>query len=258
MSTEFGTLLKHWRQTRRYSQLALANQAGLSARHISFLETGRAKAGRHAVLTLARTLDMPKAVTNQAMLTAGFAPHYPALDLSDIDLAPMNAAMLTMLDNHSPMPAIIIDGSWKIVGGNAAAMHMVKFLPMGGSLNVVDALLGDDPENPIFLNWDVLASWTLTRLQIESSRVGPSSDLRRIYEALARDPRCEGILNAPISCTGPYLTMQARIDGQVLSLFTMLAEFTSAQDVTMSERRVELFFAADEVTKAYFDALGLG
>ncbi len=257
MDASFGHLLKHWRDIRRFSQLSLSAETGMSSRHISFLETGRSKPSRGSVLTLSRALDMPKPVVNDALLAAGFAPEYPANDLSDVSVQPMMDALDIILKNHSPFPAIVIDEDWQIVGGNTPAMHMMQFLPLEGSRCVVDALLNDDPDAPVFTNWDVIAAWSLTRLQLETSRLGYDGPLKEIYDRLARDPRSASAATVSFGATEPYLTLNARIGGQDLSLFTMLAEFTSAQDIALSARRVELFFAADEVTRTYFEQLDL-
>jgi len=248
--------MRHWRDIRRFSQLALSAETGISSRHISFLETGRAKPSRGSVLTFARVLDMPKPAVNDALLAAGFAPEYPAHDLADVDLAPMMEAMMTILNNHAPMPAIILDGAWQIVGGNAPAMHMMEFLPMKGSLNVVDSLMNDDPVHPVYLNWHEIAAWTLLRLQVETAREGGQGPLMETYKRLAADPRLAGKDLTSFTGSGPYLTLKARVGDNTLSLFTMLAEFTTAQDINMSERRVELFFPADADTKAFFEGLG--
>ncbi len=252
MSTSFGAIIKRWRGVRRFSQLALSHEAGLSARHLSFLETGRSRPGRDAVLKLARAMDMPQGAVNDALLAAGFAPEFCALDPSDIDLAPMMAAMMTILENHAPMPAIILDGGWNIVGGNTPAMRMVDILPFHGSLNVVEALLNDDRSAPVFINWAQIADWTYIRLQAEVAKAGPGSPLIALRDRLATDIRLAGYTPDHSAPTGPVLTLQVKAGDVVLSLFTMLAEFTTAQDVTMSERRVELFFAADAQTKAFF------
>ena len=255
MTETFGSLIKHWRGLRRFSQLSLSTETGISSRHISFLETGRAKPSRGSVLTLARALDFPKPIVNDALLAAGFAPEYPAHDLSDVNLKPMMDAMAMILTNHAPYPAIIIDGNWQIVGGNGPAMHLMQFLPFEGSMCVVDALLNDKVGTPTFLNWEEIAAWTLTRLQLETSRLGHDSELTKIYHRLAHDPRCLNAKAKSFSCHhAPYLAMNAQIEGYELSLFTMLTEFTTAQDVAMSERRVELFFPANEQTRQYFEA----
>lgn len=255
MSSAFGHLIKHWRNIRRFSQLALSAESGISSRHISFLETGRSRPSRGSIMTLARVLDMPKPAVNEALLAAGFAPEYHALALGDEDLVPAMSAIFTILENHAPMPAIVIDAGWKIVGGNIPAQQMMQFLPFNGSLCIVDALLNDDSKNPCFLNWSVIATWTLLRLQVEMSRDGPDSPLSDIYHRLMNDERIKESDLESFAEYGPVLTMQVKVDGHQLSLFTMLAEFSTVQDLALSERRVELFFAADETTKAYFENL---
>lgn len=247
--------MRHWRTVRRFSQLSLSAETGISSRHISFLETGRSRPTRGSVLTLARALDLPKPIVNEALHAAGFVPEYPVHDPSDMDIRPMMDALALILDNHAPLPAIMIDGDWQIIGGNAPAMHLMQFFPLQGSLCVVDALLNDDPNDSVFLNWDVIASWTLHRLQLEVSRSGGREGLSDVCERLAQSPRFAAADHASFSANTPYLTMNVRVDGQTLSLFTMLAEFTTAQDVAMSERRVELFFAADDQTRQYFETI---
>jgi len=195
---------------------------------------------------------MPKLAVNEALLAAGFAPEYKALAVDDKDLAPAMSAIMTILENHAPMPAIVIDESWNIVGGNIPAQQMMQFLPFEGSNCLVEALLNDDLNDPCFLNWSVIAIWTLLRLQTEISREGPDSPLADIYHRLANDPRVKESDLASFSDYGPVLTLQLKADGHVLTLFTMLAEFSTAQDLTLSARKVELFFAADELTKTYF------
>jgi len=252
MNVSFGDLIRQWRDIRRFSQLALSAESGISSRHISFLETGRSKPSRGSVLTLARVLEMPRPAVNEALLAAGFAPEYKALTPDHIDLKPAMSAIMTILDNHMPMPAIVIDGDWNIVGGNMAAQGMMGFLPFNGSLCIVDALLNDDPADPIFLNWSVIATWTLIRLQNEIAQMGGNRVLSDLCYKLSSDRRLNKTDFTSFSDYGPVLTLKASIGGQTLTLLTMLAEFSTVQDLTMSERRVELFFAADEVTQIFF------
>ena len=127
-------------------------------------------------------------------------------------------------------------------------------MPFNGSLCVVEALLNDDPNEPCFLNWSLIATWTLLRLQTEIARQGPESPLADIYHRLSNDPRIKERDLASFSDYGPVLTLQVKADDHVLTLFTMLAEFSTAQDLTLSERKVELFFAADEKTRNYFQS----
>lgn len=263
MNEAFGQLVKEWRGIRRFSQLSLSAESGLSSRHISFLETGRSRPSRGSVITLARALQMPRNVTNEALLSAGFAPEYPVLAMDDADLAPAMFAINTILANHDPMPAIVIDAAWNIIGGNQGAQHLMGFLPLGVSLTgesagLADAILNDDPTNPVILNWMEVATWSLLRLQAETSKLGPKSPAYETYKRLASDPRLKQADMISFSDRGPILTTKIKAGEHVLTLLTMLAEFSTVQDVTMSERRVELFFPADEVTKAYFEALNMG
>lgn len=253
MSETFGHVIKRWRGIRRYSQLALSGAADMSARHISFLETGRAKPSRAAVLTLARAMDMPRGAVNEALRAAGFSAEHPAYDPGDIDLGPMMDAMMTILENHAPMPAIILDGDWNIMGGNLPAAKMMEILPFHGSRCVVECLLNDDIDAPIFTNWTDVAGWTLIRLQAEAVKAGPQSALHDLCARLSSDARLSGREAPSFQNQGPVLTINVKTGGVALSLFTMLAEFTTAQDLTLSERRVELFFAADAQTKAFFE-----
>ena len=255
MSLTFGDVIRQWRDIRRFSQLALSAESGISSRHISFLETGRSKPSRGSVMTLARVLEMPKPAVNEALRAAGFAPEYQALPLDDAALAPAMNAIMTILENHTPMPAIVMDAGWNIVGGNAPAQYMMQFLPFHGSLNIVDALLNDDPETPCFPNWTEIATWTWLRLQTEIAREGGDSPLVPLHARLSKDARLQGVDMTSLAELGPVLTTNLRIDGQALSLFTMLAEFSTVQDLNMSERRVELFFAADEATKLFFESI---
>ncbi len=255
MTPAFGPLLKHWRNLRRFSQLSLSLESGFSSRHISFLETGRSKPSRGAILTLARALDMPKSAVNDALLSSGFSPEFPVLQAQSQDMAPVHSAVKILLENHMPMPAIALDGEWNIMGGNPAALHMVTLLPFHGSFNIVDALINDDPKNPQFLNWTDVATWTALRLQTEAAKKGPGAPLRQTYERLTADPRLDTPQAKSFSNYGPVLTTRVRAENNILTLFTMLAEFSTVQDVAMSELRVELFFAADTGTQKFFENL---
>lgn len=254
MSEAFGQIIKDWRGLRRFSQLSLSAESGLSSRHISFLETGRSKPSRGSVLTLARVLDMPRAATNEALLAAGFAPEYPAFALDSKDLAPAIKAIEVILENHMPMPAIVIDAAWNIVGGNPSAFAMMDILPFSNTPCIIDSLLNDDPNDPVILNWSVVATWTLLRLQAEVAQQGRQSPVYETYQRLAHDPRLAKADMQSFSDFGPVLTTRLRVGDKELNLLTMLAEFSTVQDVTMSERRVELFFPADDITRDYFEA----
>ena len=141
-----------------------------------------------------------------------------------------------------------------MVGGNPPAMAMIDVLPFHGSLCIADALLNDDVFAPVFLNWETIAVWTLLRLQSEAAKAGQGSAVAALYERFSSHPRLKNLDQTSFSDYGPVLIMQCQFGDTVLSLFTMIAEFSTVQDMTMSERRVELFFPADAETRAFFNA----
>jgi transcriptional regulator with XRE-family HTH domain len=115
-----GALLRDWRQRRRRSQLDLALDAGVSARHVSFVETGRAKPSRDMVLHLADQLDVPLRERNRLLLAAGYAPVYGERSLDDPEMAPVREALELVLRGHEPYPAVVVDRGWNVVAGNRA------------------------------------------------------------------------------------------------------------------------------------------
>src|SRR5690606_10766909 len=107
-----GHLLRDWRQRRRLSQLELASESGVSTRHMSFVETGRAKPSRELVLHLAEHLEVPLRERNALLLAAGYAPAFPAADITGPELAPVRRALEQLIERHEPSPAIVVDRHW--------------------------------------------------------------------------------------------------------------------------------------------------
>src|SRR5438067_31501 len=125
MTATVGPLLRGWRQRRRLSQLDLAVQAEVSARHLSFVETGRSKPSPELLLHLADHLDVPLRERNTLLLAAGYAPRYAETPLDEGAMAPVRAALQTILDGHDPFPAIVVDGRWNLVTANAPAIDLM-------------------------------------------------------------------------------------------------------------------------------------
>ena len=125
------------------SQLALSTEAGVTPRHVSFVESGRANPSREMVLTLARALDVPLRERNQMLLAAGFAPLYRETGLDAEGLRQVRAALDTMLAHHEPFPAVVMNRHWNVMMANAPAEAMFAFL-LGGED-------GGDPPNVVRL-----------------------------------------------------------------------------------------------------------
>src|SRR3982751_4465187 len=113
-----GPLLRDWRVRRRLSQLDLALQAGVSARHVSFVETGRSRPSAEMVLHLAEGLDVPLRDRNRLLLAAGHAPVFEQHDLEEAGMAPVRNAIQQILDGHDPYPAVVVNGEWEMLAGN--------------------------------------------------------------------------------------------------------------------------------------------
>lgn len=253
MRDTFGDILREWRGLRRYSQLALALEAETSARHLSFLESGRASPSRAMVIRLADALQMPKAATNRALQAAGFAPVYPQLPHDAADLAPVRSAIGKVLANHEPLPAVVIDQHWDITGANGAALSLFAALGLAGQSNLLEALnLAGD--GAAIDNWEETALLALQRARAELIALGGDARLKTLTEKLATHPRLAKGDHSAINLNQAVIPTVFRAGGKRLSMFSTIAQFGSVQDVRASELRIEMMFPADDSTYDYFVA----
>jgi transcriptional regulator with XRE-family HTH domain len=250
---DFGRLIREWRGLRRFSQLELSLEAELSARHLSFLESGRSAPSREMVKKLAEALAMPRAIANQAMRAAGFAPIYPELQPGEADLAPVRDAVAHLLDNHEPLPAIAMDAAWRLVGANHSAADFFARIGVGGCANMIEALIAL-AAGGVLLNWEETAVLTLARLRSEIAQIGPNPALQALAAELASQPRLRSFDRSSINLDRALVPTIFAVGGERLSLFSTIASFGSVQDVFASDLRVELMFAEDEPTRVYFAA----
>jgi transcriptional regulator with XRE-family HTH domain len=168
----FGDLLRGWRRRRGHSQLELSLQAGVSSRHISFVESGRSKPSREMVLHLCRTLQVPLRESNDLLLAAGFAPAYPESKLDGQQLAAANTAIELILRNQEPHPAVVMDRHWNVLRANGAAQRLFARLlgdrTAPGPANVVRLVFAEDGLKPWLLNWSQVALAVLERVRREA------------------------------------------------------------------------------------------
>src|SRR5262245_37886102 len=177
--TTIGSLLKSWRKTRSLSQLALAQEAEVSPRHICFLETGRAKPSREMVMLLCRVLDVPFRERNGLLLAAGFAPVYAETNLEAPELGAVRTALLAILRQQEPFPAVVMDRHWDIVHANTAAQRFFGFLLGHRGTepgNVVRLMFDPDLLRPHVTNWEAVAEALVQRVHREV--VGGVTDAR--------------------------------------------------------------------------------
>lgn len=165
MQGAFGNLLKDWRARRRLSQFDLALAAEVSARHISFLETGRARPSRGMVLQLSQVMDVPRADRNALLNAAGFAPAYAVRDRTSPDLTLVSAAMSWTLERHDPYPAIAVDRHWRLLQLNRCASILLGSLGLGAGDSLLDAFVQAGPFRAALDNWQAIAHQMIVRLR---------------------------------------------------------------------------------------------
>ena len=172
MDNGFGSALKEWRAKRRISQLQLSLAANVSARHIAFLETGRARPSRSMVMHLGEALDVPSAERNRMLDSAGFRPAWSARALDAADMEPVRRAIARIIERHDPYPAFVIDRHWNLVTANrSGALVLAAFgVDIGGSL--LKAMLEPGRAEALIENWPEAAAHVIARLRTESAHVG--------------------------------------------------------------------------------------
>jgi transcriptional regulator with XRE-family HTH domain len=254
-----GGLLRQWRQRRRLSQLDLASDAGISTRHLSFLETGRAQPSRDMVLLLSEQLDVPIRERNVLLVAAGFAPVFPERALSDPALAAARAAIDLVLERQKPYPAFALDRHWRIAASNAALPELYDGVAgelMEPPVNALRLSLHPQGLAPRIAN---LAEWRghlLYRLrrQVELTADAALIELLREVSGYPGGPhpppqtsRLEHEISVPL---------RIKIGGDTLSFFSLTTVFGSPVEVALSELALELFFPADDTTDAAVRRMG--
>lgn len=260
----FPGLLRHWRKQRRLSQLDLALQSEVSQRHLSFLESGRARPSRQMVLQLTESLDLPLRERNHLLTAAGYSAAYSWRHLDGDDMRPVRQALDLLLTHHEPYPALVVDSEWNLVMANAGVSALFSML--GDMGEVWQRVCPDGPPNVLKMtfhaaglrtcieNFDELAPIMLNRAWREAS-ARPA--LRGLITEILAWPDMPGRLAFPDydAPNTPLMLMKLRVGDVRLSLFTTITTFGTPQDVTTDELRVESFFPADEDSARVLRAL---
>jgi transcriptional regulator with XRE-family HTH domain len=242
-----GQLLREWRERRRLSQLELSSQAGISTRHLSFVETGRSRPTPEMLVKLTEHLDVPLRERNQLLLAGGYAPRYPQHGLDEPELAGVRAALRLVLTGHEPNPAVLVNRWWELLEANAA----VSVLTAGCApelleppVNVLRLSLHPDGLASRIVN---LAQWRAHLLVQVGRRAKELADARlaSLHDELAGYP---GGIDASVPANAVVLPMRLRHDVGELSFFSIAATVSTAADVTVDELVIESFFPADPET----------
>jgi transcriptional regulator with XRE-family HTH domain len=251
-----GPLLREWRARRRVSQLELSAETGVSTRHLSFIETGRARPSRDMVMRLADYLDVPLRERNSLLLAAGFAPEYAQTPLDAESMRGVRRSLQALVDAHQPCPAFAVDHGWNLVLANDVALSLVDGLPdelFTDPLNVMRMTLHPLGMRSRIINFDIYSAQLLHRLHRDERATGDASlrELIRECESYPGVTRPIGMSAYPIA---PVLKMRLAPDGPTLSFFTIVSTLGTPSDVTLDEIAIESFFPADAETA---DAIGM-
>ena len=257
----FGMLLKQWRARRNFSQLDLALSSEVSQRHISFLESGRAKPSQAMVLQLATVLEIPLRQQNLLLSAAGFAPIHTETDLSAPEMAPVRKAIDLMLHKHEPYPAFAVDRYWNLLLTNKGATRLLdafiaseklhRLFYTDGKINLLRVMFHPQGLRPFMVNWESIASHTLQRLHREML-VERESDLSTVLmNELMSYPDVARIWQIDRDRAEHTLLLNTHFKREELELkfFSTIATLGTPDDITLQELRLECLFPADETTE---------
>lgn len=255
----FARLLKSWREARKCSQLDLALASRISQRHVSFMESGRARPSRDMVLQLSEALEIPLRERNTLLTAAGFAAMYRETDLKSPAMAPVREALQLMLDHQEPNPVSVVDRAWNVLMINRAMLRV--FSLAGDPTQLWQRVCGNGPHNvlkmtfhpegfrPYIVNFEEVAPVLLNRTRREAAACNSEPLLRLLDEILAYPGIPESwkvpSFQAP---PPPVLPLELARGEMKLKLFSMITTFGTPQDITTDELRVESFFPADAAT----------
>jgi transcriptional regulator with XRE-family HTH domain len=248
-----GEQLRAWRERRRLSQMALALDAEVSTRHLSFLETGKARPSREMLLRLAEHLAVPLRDRNALLLAAGYAPAYPERPLDDPALAAAREAVARVLAGHEPYPALAIDREWTLIAANRAVAPLIERVApalLRPPVNVLRLSLHPEGLAPRTVNLREWREHLLTRLERQIA-VSADAGLARLLEELRAYPAPKGIAASeeePSVMAGIAVPFQLRTEQGVLGFLSTTMVFGTPVDVTLSELAIEAFFPIDART----------
>jgi len=257
-----GDLLRRWRAARHLSQLELALEAEVSARHLSFIETGRTQPSRQMVLLLSSALDVPLRERNAMLNAAGYAPAYRETGLDDPQMAEVRQALELILRQHEPFPSVVLDRSWDIVMVNGAYARFLASLlgprsrlqPMtvlaAPRLNAIRLLFEPDGLRQRIGNWEAAARAILVRLQREAAR-GDNEWIGALLDEVLACPYVPPRWQEPDLDVRQALVIPVElgVGPEALRFFTTLTTLGSPQDITLQELRIESFHPADAQTE---------
>ena len=254
-SAEVGRLVRAWRQARGLSQLSLSLEPGISARHLSFIETGRSNPSRDMVLNLARHLEVPLREQNTLLEAAGFAGVHQETPLEAPAMADVRGALEHILGASEPNPSLIVNRRYDLLLANRAAQRLIAFFAprWRGPANIARLILAEDGLRPSLVNYEVVAEHMVHRLRTELAalRTRDRDDAKLLELAIAaeRDLRPAEATSDPARSI--LVPVGLSHDGVVIELFTTITTVGTPLDITLQELRIETLFPANAAARAW-------
>ncbi len=251
-----GRLVRHWRVSRGLSQLALAERAEVSTRHLSFVETGKSAPSRDMVLVLASALDVPLRERNRWLLAAGFAPVYRDEPLAAPAMGELRRVLDLILAHHDPFPAVVVDPHWQVMASNRGAQrvmgHFVAdpqvLVELGG--NAMHLIFHPRGIRPHLVNFAEIVRVTIERLRHEALS-DPTGATVRLLDELGRYGPLPPVRDVIVGEPRLLIPVHLRRGDLELRFFTTIATLGTPIDVTAHELRIETYYPVDEVTAAW-------
>ncbi|MEG3881393.1 helix-turn-helix domain-containing protein [Microcoleus sp. herbarium7] len=260
-SDSFGMFLKQWRNQRGFSQLDLAVTSEVSQRHISFLESGRAKPSQEMVLQLAACLEIPLRQQNLMLSAAGFAPIHTETDLSAPEIISVRKALDFMLQKQEPYPAFVVDRYWNLLLTNGAADRLLAafveptklqtLFYIDGKINLMRVIFHPQGLRPFIVNWEDFANHLLQRVHRSAVAEGESDRSTALLKELMNYPGVADIWHISNRAAPNTLLLAIHLKRNALELqfFSTIATLGTSYDITLQELRIECLFPADEATE---------
>jgi transcriptional regulator with XRE-family HTH domain len=255
---DVGQRIRSWRSHRKLSQMELAGMANISARHLSFIETGRGKASPATLLSLASTLQIPLQEQNHLLLAAGFAPRYGEAPITDDKMTHVRNLVQMILKSHEPFPAFAINRSWDIVASNSAHSELLARMinPRDqetiGNGNIMRLLFHPNGMRKHIVNWSQLSGFLMRSLQSQlltypgdQALVDLSTD---IDGWTGNDDFGDG--EYVMSVQDFAVPMTIRMQGHEISLVTTMLKFAVPMSATVEGLTIESFYPADAQSEA--------
>jgi transcriptional regulator with XRE-family HTH domain len=261
LTQSFATLLKQWRNQRGFSQLDLAVTSQVSQRHISFLESGRAKPSREMVLQLATVLEIPLRQQNLMLSAAGFAPIHAETDMKAPEMTSIRRAIDFILQKQEPYPAIVVDRYWNLLlTNNGATRLLTTFIDadklqatfyVDGKINLMRVVFHSQGLRPFMVNWEEFANHLLQRLHRETLAEGESEQSVALLNELMSYPGIPEIWHTSNQTPQNALLLSIHLKKNDLELqfFSTIATLGTPYDITLQELRIECLFPASDTTE---------